>query len=69
MLPPDGLRLGVGLCSPASNKTRAPRLKLTAARNRSGVNLLSGQAASRVSRSRTERARRAYIAVSIMIRE
>jgi hypothetical protein len=30
MLPPDGLRLRVGLYSPASNKTRAPRLKQTA---------------------------------------
>jgi hypothetical protein len=30
MQPPDGLRLGVGLYSPASNKTRAPRLKQTA---------------------------------------
>ena len=61
MLPPDGLRLGVGLYSPASNKTRAPRLKETAVRNDSGVNFLSGHAASRVSRGRTERARRAYL--------
>jgi hypothetical protein len=28
MLPPDGLRLGVGLYSPASNKTRAPGLSI-----------------------------------------
>jgi len=60
MLPPDGLRLGVGLYSPASNKTGAPRLKETAV-NDSGVNFLSGHAASRVSRGRTERARRAYL--------
>jgi hypothetical protein len=58
MLPPDGLKLGVGLYSPASNKTRAPRLK---ANRRLGVNLLSSHAANRVSRSRTERARRAYL--------
>jgi hypothetical protein len=32
MLPPDGLRLGVGLYSPASNKIWALWLKLTAAR-------------------------------------
>ena len=38
MLPPDGWGLEAGLYSPASNKTRAPRLKLTAARNHAGVN-------------------------------
>ena len=38
MLPPDGWRLETGLYSSASNKTRAPRLKLTAARKRGDVN-------------------------------
>ena len=42
MLPPDGWRLEARLYSPESNKTRAPRLKLTAARNHAGVNSPGG---------------------------
>jgi hypothetical protein len=30
MLPPDGWRLGAGLYSPASNKTRAPAVRVSA---------------------------------------